>query len=130
VVDDSRFSRRIISLLLESSGAFEVVAQAMDGEEGLARVREFRPDVVTLDVDMPRLDGISMLRTLRRESDVPVVLVTALPNSEELNALIGDLGAVEMVVKTYSNSPLDLSVFGDELIAKVHAAVRRKTPCM
>lgn len=128
VVDDSRFARRIITLLLENSQEFKVVGQAEDGEEGLKQVRDLHPDVITLDVDMPILDGLGMLQRLRQESDVPVVFVTGLPGlAEDLAQWSAKLGIVEVVVKTFSDKPLDLSVFGDELACKVRAAIHRRT---
>ncbi len=126
VVDDSRFARRIVKLLLESSEGFDVVGEATDGVDGLVKARDLQPDVITLDVDMPRLDGLRMLRLLRMESEVPVVLVTGLPHlMGELEHAAADLGSVEFVVKTFSDNPLDLSVFGEELAAKLRAAVLR-----
>jgi two-component system chemotaxis response regulator CheB len=120
VVDDSRFVRRIIKLLLEATGDFVVVGEAADGEDGLAKARDLHPDVITLDVDMPMLDGLGMLHCLRQESDVPVVFVTGLPGlADELARRPQGLGAVDTVVKTFSDHALDLSLFGDELVAKL-----------
>jgi len=120
VVDDSHFARRIIKHLLEGVRDIAVIGEAEDGEEGLAKALELLPDVITLDLDMPKLDGVGMLQCLRRESEIPVVFVTGLPNlTEQLTQWATGLGAVEVVVKTFSDRPLDLSVFGSELELKI-----------
>jgi two-component system chemotaxis response regulator CheB len=115
IVDDSPFMRRVLRLLLEESGRFEIIAEARDGREGLERARRLRPDVILLDRNMPRLDGGEMLRRLRRESDVPVVMVSALPREAEGSHEDGLFRGVDHVVKEFSNTPLDLTGFAREL---------------
>lgn len=117
IIDDSRLVRAVLRGILEHAPEFTVAGEAADGEEGLAQIRALRPDIVTLDLDMPKLGGIAMLRQLRRESAVPVVLVTGLPTLATEDAPdVADLGIGGLVVKTFSDRPLDLSVFGDELL--------------
>ena len=62
VIDDSAFMRKSISMMLESDPGIKVVATARDGQDGINKIREFRPDLVTLDVEMPVMDGLSALR--------------------------------------------------------------------
>ena len=119
IVDDSPFVRRVIRLLLEESGRFEVVGEAADGWEGLHLLRTLKPDIMTLDWHMPLLDGREMLKRLRRESDVPVVMVSSLPPGVDIQGEDPALLSVDMVVKEFSDHPLDLSVFAKELTTKL-----------
>jgi len=123
VVDDSRVARRLIKLLLEDSGEFEVVGECADGQDGLVKARELQPDVITLDLDMPHYTGLDMLHALRRESGVPVVVVSGMPTSiGDLAREAAALGIRETVMKAFSDHPLDLSLFADELAKKVYRA--------
>jgi two-component system chemotaxis response regulator CheB len=119
IVDDSPFMRRVIRLLLEESGRFEVVGEAADGWEGLHLTRTLKPDVLTLDWHMPLLDGREMLKRLRRESDVPVVMVSAVPAGVDVPGADPAHPSVDVVVKESSDNPLDLSVFAEELTTKL-----------
>ncbi len=113
VVDDEDKIREIVRRYLEQDG-YEV-ADAADGEHALRLARELRPDIVVLDVMMPGTDGLEVLRTLRAESDVPVILLTA--RSEEVDKLIGlSVGADDYVTKPFSPR---------ELTARVKTVLRR-----
>ena len=132
IVDDSPFMRRVFRLLLEDSGRFEVVGEAADGWEGLHWTRILKPDVITLDWHMPLLDGREMLKRLRRESNVPVVMVSALPAGVDVHGEDPALVSVEVVVKEFSDNPLDLSVFAKELTTKLvnsWKAVQQRKGC-
>jgi two-component system chemotaxis response regulator CheB len=122
IVDDSPFMRRVIRLLIEASGRFVVVGEAADGWEGLELARRLKPDLITLDRQMPRLDGWQMLKKLREESDVPVLMVSALPTEMDRQDDAPECGEVETVIKGFSDNPLDLSVFADELTTKLARA--------
>ena len=76
VVDDSALMRKLIPKILESEGSIEVVGTAMDGEFALKKIEELKPDVVTLDLEMPRLDGIETLRAITHSHHVPVIVVS------------------------------------------------------
>jgi two-component system chemotaxis response regulator CheB len=124
VVDDSGFARKMITLLLESSG-FEVVGHARDGVEALEQVAELHPDVMTLDINMPRLDGFETLQRLRETNPMPVVMVTTLPlTSMEPLGGVDRLGDVSFVTKTFTENSMDLSVFQTELVTALRAALR------
>jgi DNA-binding response OmpR family regulator len=113
VVDDEVKIRDIVSRYLESEGYD--VAEAADGREALQRARELNPDLVVLDVMMPGLDGVDVLRELRTFSDVYVILLTA--RSEEVDKLIGlSVGADDYVTKPFSPR---------ELVARVKSVLRR-----
>ena len=75
VVDDSALMRKLIPQILLTDPKIEVVGTAMDGLIGLRKIEELHPDVVTLDLDMPRMDGIEMLRRITRKHHVPVIVV-------------------------------------------------------
>lgn len=118
VVDDSSFVRRVLRLLLEDGKEFIVVGEAADGQSGLEMARILQPDVITLDQDMPKMSGLEMLRQLRCESGVPVVIVSALP--VDWDRVSRDaLKNVCAVEKAFSDNPLDLSVFAEELATKM-----------
>jgi two-component system, chemotaxis family, protein-glutamate methylesterase/glutaminase len=119
IIDDSPFTRRVIRLLLEDAGDFRVIGEAADGEQGLEMIRTLKPDIITLDQEMPVLNGIDTLKKLRLESDIPVVFVSALPTMLGASGDDLDMMKTERVVKTFSNNPIDLSVFAEELTTKL-----------
>ena len=103
----------------------EVVATARDGVEGLEKALALRPDVVTLDVEMPRMDGLTMLGRLMEEAPIPVVMVSSVTQRQApatIEALM--LGAVDVVAKPGGSISVNLGDVREELIAKVRAASR------
>ena len=113
VVDDERQIAQIARDYLEHAG-FTVVTAA-DGRDALARARADRPDLVVLDLGLPSVDGLDVAKTLRRESDVPIIMLTA--RVEESDRLIGlAVGADDYVTKPFSPR---------ELVARVQAVLRR-----
>ena len=116
VVEDERRIAQIATDYLQHAG-FAVITAA-DGEEALAVARERPPDLVVLDLGLPRLDGIEVARRLRRESDVPIIMLTA--RAEESDRLTGlDVGADDYITKPFSPR---------ELVARVRAVLRRAEP--
>lgn len=123
VVDDSPLVRRTIEKLLGEDPGVKVVGIAADGLDALAKVRDLRPDVVTLDVLMPRLDGLKVLACLMRESPVSVLMLSALTRegaNETLQAL--DLGAVDFIDKAALLSGGDPASTTRDLLSKIHTA--------
>jgi two-component system chemotaxis response regulator CheB len=123
VVDDSAFMRKIIGDILAEDARIEVVARARDGEEALRRVVELAPDVVTLDVEMPRKNGLEALRDIMRTRPTPVVMVSSLTREGAdvtLQAL--SAGAVDFIAKPSGTISLDMAKIGDELRQKVLVA--------
>ena len=121
VVDDSAFVRKAIERMLGTVDDIEVVGFAADGEEGLAKARELRPDVVTLDVKMPRLGGLETLERLMAEQPVPVLLMSTLTQEGAEITLRGlELGAMDFVDKS-SVQPMSMLSLADELVAKIRA---------
>lgn len=125
VVDDSAFMRRVVTDLLESDEGVRVVGTARDGLDTLDKVADLQPDVITLDVEMPRLDGLETLRRIMADNPRPVVMVSSLTQTgadATMRAL--RLGAVDFVPKPSGAVSLDLHRVRDELVHKVKAAAR------
>lgn len=124
VVDDSTFMRRAITSLLELEQDIKVVATAPDGQAALQIVDEVEADVMTLDVEMPRLGGLETLQRLMKTNPMPVLMISSLTESgaeSTLKAL--EYGALDFIPKIMSN---EREVFGAELRRKVRALARRK----
>lgn len=126
IVDDSAFARKTLRTVLASSPYLEVVGTARDGLEALEKIAELKPDVVTLDLVMPNLDGIGLLQSLPRDSGVRVVIVSVSGASSELAIAALQLGAVDLVRKPTALATDQLYLLNDELIAKVLAAARAR----
>jgi two-component system chemotaxis response regulator CheB len=121
VVDDSAFVRKAVARMLGEAHDIEVVGTAADGEEGLEKARELRPDVVTLDVKMPKLGGLETLERLMVERPVAVLLLSSLTQEGAEVTLRGlELGAMDFVDKS-SVEPMSMLSLGEELVAKVRA---------
>lgn len=121
VVDDSAFVRKAVERMLSTVDDIEVVGFAADGVEGLAKARELRPDVVTLDVKMPRLGGLETLERLMVEQPVPVLLMSTLTQEGAEVTLRGlELGAMDFVDKS-SVQPMSMLSLAEELVAKIRA---------
>jgi DNA-binding response OmpR family regulator len=113
IVEDDATIREALALNLRAEGY--AVSVASDGEAGLAAARSERPDLVVLDVMLPELDGLSVCRILRRESRVPIILLTA--RGTEMDKIIGlETGADDYIVKPFSLG---------EFLARARAALRR-----
>lgn len=124
VVDDSAFMRKLIAEMVESSGAFHVIGTASDGVEALQKVRSLRPDIVTLDIEMPRLNGLQALEQIMAEMPRPVVMLSAagsdLGNEMTLRAL--ERGALEFVRKPSGPVSIDLAAVRTQLMSALEAA--------
>ncbi len=118
VVDDSAFNRRTIVKMLESLPNVEVVGYACDGEEGLRKVIDLRPDLITLDLEMPRMDGFTLLRIVMQKQPTPIIVVSSRAGDEDVFKAL-DLGAVEFVPKPSSRVSPVLMDIREELLSKV-----------
>lgn len=118
VVDDSAYNRRTIIKMLESLPGVEVVGYACDGEEGLRKVFDLKPDLVTLDLEMPRMDGFTFLRIVMQSRPTPIIVVSA--RSEDQNVFRAlEFGAVEFVAKPSGRISPELFSIRDDLLRKV-----------
>lgn len=124
VVDDSAFMRKLISEMIESSEDYRVVGTAVDGIDALEKIRSLAPDIVTMDIEMPRLDGLQALEQIMKEMPRPVVMLSAAGsergNEMTLRAL--ERGAVEFVRKPSGPISIDLLTVRGELAAALKAA--------
>jgi two-component system chemotaxis response regulator CheB len=126
VVDDSAFNRRTIGDLLAGMDGVEVVGKAADGDEALKLAASLAPDLITLDLEMPRMDGFTFLRLLMARQPTPVVVVSG--NSARENVFRAlELGAMDFIAKPTRTIASDLSAIEAELAQKV-AMVRQLTP--
>jgi two-component system chemotaxis response regulator CheB len=121
VIDDSAYSRRTIVQLLARSPLVEVVDVARDGEEALRKALTLDVDLITLDLEMPRMDGFTLLRILMAQKPTPVLVVSGLGGKEDVWRAL-ELGAVDFVVKPTRRAAPELATIEAELLAKVLAA--------
>lgn len=121
VVDDSSYMRYLISKILMSHPQIEVIDTARDGIEALEKIKELKPDVVTLDIEMPKLDGIGVLEKLNEEKIfLPVVVLSKLAeDGAEATLKALELGAVDFILKPKGTEALTLDKVKKELIQKV-----------
>ncbi len=125
IVDDSRVMRKIISKILEKDPHIEVVGAAGDGFEALEKIEELKPDVVTLDVEMPRMDGIETLRRIMSGKPVPVIMLSTLTRDHaDITMEALSIGAADFVAKDFSN--FTLADKEREIISKVKEAARNR----
>ncbi len=126
VVDDSAFMRKALQTMLDKDPEISVVATARNGKEGLDKIREFQPDVVTLDIEMPIMDGLTALRHIMMEMPRPVLMVSSLTSQgAEATLKAMELGAVDFIPKQLSKVSLDIIKLEDELRHKVRTIARR-----
>jgi two-component system chemotaxis response regulator CheB len=118
VVDDSAYNRRNIAEILGQSGEAEVVGKAMDGEEALRQTLALRPDVITLDLEMPRMDGFTFLRILMSKQPTPVIVVSSYSQRDNVFKAL-ELGALEFIAKPERQLPADTNELRQELIQKI-----------
>lgn len=128
VVDDSAFMRKSISMMLESDPAIKVVATARDGKEGVDKIRELKPDIATMDIEMPGMSGLEALAVIMKEMPLPVLMISSLTTEgakATLDALA--LGAVDFIPKELSYVSLDIVKIKLDLIAKVKEIVHSRS---
>ena len=123
VVDDSALMRKLISNLLARDPELEVIATAIDGRFALTKVEQLKPDVVTLDVDMPRMDGLTALAEMVSKHRTPVIMLSSLTTrGAALTMQALEKGAVDFVCKPAGAGRLP--EMADELVSKIKAAAR------
>ncbi len=123
VVDDSLLMQRVLIDILQSDPSLSVVGTARNGEEALAKIPQLHPDVVTLDVEMPVMNGLTAVRKIMEISPVPVVMISALTQREaQLTLKALEFGAVDYVPKPSGQISLNMESVKSELILKVKTA--------
>jgi len=122
VADDSAMMRRTLRQIIESDPELELVDTARDGEDAVIKARELRPDVVTMDINMPKLDGITALQIIVTEGICPVIMLSSLTNKGAVATFESlELGAFDYVCKP-DGTVSDLGTVVRELVTKIKAA--------
>lgn len=118
VVDDSAYSRRSITSMLNGLDSVEVVGYAINGEDGIQKVIALKPDLVTLDLEMPKMDGFTLLRILTARFSLPVIVISALSGADKVFRAL-ELGALDFVAKPSHSASIDLLSIKEDLQKKV-----------
>lgn len=127
VVDDSAFMRKSISIMLESDGEIEVVGTARDGEEGVKLAHSLRPDIITLDIEMPKMDGLTALQKIMKECPTSVLMLSSLTTEGAdvtLKAL--EYGAVDFIPKELSYVNINIVKIKEDLLSKIKSIVHHR----
>ncbi|WP_172194460.1 protein-glutamate methylesterase/protein-glutamine glutaminase [Saccharibacillus qingshengii] len=124
VVDDSAFMRKIVSDLIERDVSFSVAGTATNGREAVEKIRKIKPDIVTMDVEMPEMNGLESLRVIMGEYPLPVIMLSGI-NEEGMRETIMALeaGAFDFIRKPSVSNSQDIEAVGEALLRQLHAAV-------
>jgi two-component system chemotaxis response regulator CheB len=127
VIDDSAFMRKSLTLMLESDPEIRVIGTARDGNEGIEKISTLKPDIVTLDIDMPGMDGLTALKIIMDQMPVPVLMVSSLTTeSAQATMQALDLGAVDFIPKDLSYISINIRNIKGELVEKVKQIARSR----
>ncbi|HOP39529.1 MAG TPA: chemotaxis response regulator protein-glutamate methylesterase [Geobacteraceae bacterium] len=129
VIDDSAFNRRTITKILEGLPEVEVVGYAVDGEEGIRRILDLKPDLVTLDLEMPRMDGFTLLRIVMSTRPTPVIVVSSWGGDESVFKAL-ELGAVDFILKPTAGVSDELNKIREDLHEKVRGVFSLNLSCV
>ena len=127
VVDDSALMRKIVGDILRKDSFIEVIDTARDGKDAVEKVEKYKPDVITMDVEMPIMNGIEAVKEIMSTNPTPVVMISALTsNGAEATMQALDAGAVDFICKPSGSISTDLEKVGEEILDKVKMAVNAK----
>jgi len=127
IVDDSAFMRKSISLMLESDPDIKVIGQAKDGLEGYEMVKSLKPDIVTLDIEMPRMDGITALKKIMSDCPTSVLMVSSLTTEgADITIKALEFGAIDFIPKELSYINVNIIKIKEDLINKIKEIVKQK----
>jgi two-component system, chemotaxis family, protein-glutamate methylesterase/glutaminase len=118
VIDDSAYNRRTITKMLESLENVQVIGYAADGEEGIRKIIDLKPDLVTLDLEMPRMDGFTLLRIIMNSCPLPVIVISSKSEDERVFKAL-ELGAVDFIAKPTGRISDELLKIAGDLQEKV-----------
>ncbi len=129
VVDDSALMRKLIPQIIERDPSIQVVGTAMDGEFALKKIAELQPNVITLDLEMPRMGGMETLKEIMRKHRLPVIVVSA-HSTEGASATFKalSLGAFDFVAKPKDAASAHMETISSELISKIKIAAQTRVP--
>lgn len=121
IVDDSAFNRKILSEMLGANNEIEIIGTARDGEDAIKQIQRQRPDIITLDLEMPKMDGFSFLRWLMSYSPIPVIVVSGKEADANVFRAL-ELGAVDFIPKPSPYPSMKLKEIQNLLVEKIIAA--------
>ena len=125
VVDDSAFMRKVLESIFNSDDQLQVVGQAKDGREAIALSESLKPDVITMDINMPHVDGLQATADIMTNNPRPIVVVSSETREGAFSALKAlELGAIEFVTKPTSGIDLDMQSIKEDLVRKVRMAAK------
>jgi two-component system chemotaxis response regulator CheB len=125
VVDDSAFMRKVLESIFSSDDQLQVIGQAKDGREAIALSESLKPDVITMDLNMPHMDGLQATAQIMTSNPRPIVIVSSESKEGAASTLKAlELGAIEFVTKPTSGIDLDMQSVKDELLRKVRMAAK------
>jgi two-component system, chemotaxis family, protein-glutamate methylesterase/glutaminase len=127
IVDDSSFMRMAIRSILSKDPALDIVGIAADGVEGVEKAIALKPDLITMDVEMPRMDGIAALRQIMAKAPTKVIMVSTLTNEGARSTFEAlEAGAIDYIPKNVTDSSDAQNIFREELLRKVKEAIRSR----
>lgn len=125
LVDDSSFMRKVLQTIISSDPQMEVVGQAKDGNEAVAMAQSLKPDVITMDINMPHLDGLQATEQIMSQNPRPIVIVSSETRDGTASTLVAlELGAIDFISKPSSGIDLDMNSVGAELNRKLKMAAK------
>jgi two-component system chemotaxis response regulator CheB len=125
IADDSAFMRKVLHSILLAERGFEVVGEARDGREAVAQADTLKPDVITMDINMPHVDGLQATEQIMSTNPRPIVVVSSESREgAEITLKALELGAIDFVAKPSSGVDLDMSSVRDELVRKLRVAAK------
>jgi two-component system, chemotaxis family, protein-glutamate methylesterase/glutaminase len=125
LVDDSSFMRKVLHSIVSSDPQMEVVGQAKDGNEAVAMAQSLKPDVITMDINMPHMDGLQATEQIMSQNPRPIVVVSSETRDGAASTLVAlELGAIDFISKPSSGIDLDMNSIGDDLNRKLKMAAK------
>lgn len=126
IVDDSAFMRSALANMLSSDPEIQIVGSARDGLEAIEKVAQLKPDIVTMDVEMPRMDGIAALRHIMAHTPVPVIMVSSLTaEGAQITIEALEIGAVDFIPKNLSEMSLNILRLKEVLVDKIKQLAKK-----
>ncbi len=128
VTDDSAFMRGVITKMLESDSEIEVVGNAKNGKEAIEKLEVLKPDVMTMDIEMPVMNGLEALKYIMEKNPVPVIMFSALTQEgAEVTLEALNIGAADFIAKDFSNFSINIINKENELVYKVKTVAKKKS---